>query len=99
MLGCDRGAGIYPASAQVILDEHRPVVLRADINGKALAFSYSYGEEMQFEQVVSGLDMTILSDEHIPFGFMGTMLGICCQDLHRYRKHADFKWFEYRNLR
>ena len=99
VLGCDRDAGIYPAYARVILDEHRPVVLRADINGKELAFSYSYGEEMQFEQVVAGLDMTILTDEHIPIGFMGTMLGICCQDLHRYRKHADFKWFEYRNLR
>ena len=44
-------------------------------------------------------DASILSDEHaLPCGFTGNFVGMACQDLSGQRLHADFDWFEYREL-
>jgi xylan 1,4-beta-xylosidase len=44
-------------------------------------------------------DASILSDEHaVPCAFTGNFVGIACQDLGGRRLHADFDWFEYREL-
>ena len=43
------------------------------------------------------VDASFLSDEACREGwFTGTMIGICCQDLTGFGKHADFDWFEVR---
>ncbi|HET9958127.1 MAG TPA: glycoside hydrolase 43 family protein, partial [Polyangiaceae bacterium] len=44
-------------------------------------------------------DASILSDEHaVPCGFTGNFVGMACQDLSGSRNHADFDWFEYREI-
>lgn len=44
-------------------------------------------------------DASILSDEHaLPCSFTGNFVGIACQDLSGRPRHADFDWFEYREL-
>ncbi|MEG2380918.1 MAG: glycoside hydrolase family 43 protein [Oscillospiraceae bacterium] len=76
------------------LDENVPIILKADIDNEIVNFSFSYDNEF-FAKVGTTQDMKILTDENVFLGFKGTMVGICCQDLHKKDKYADFKWFKY----
>jgi len=94
IIKCDQGKLSYPLEKNVSLEKD-VTLLRAEIEGEYLQFFYS--EDGDFVSVGAPQDLSILSDEHVPLGFTGTFVGICCQDLERYEKCADFKWFEYVN--
>ena len=80
------------------LEEGRDVILRLAINGTSVQFSYGYRDECRDASAADMLipaggavDASFLSDEACREGwFTGTMIGICCQDLTGFGKHADF---------
>ncbi len=78
------------------LQTGRDVVLSLSLRGTQVQFSYGFrGEELR----PAGPDVNagFLSDEACREGwFTGAMVGICCQDLTGFGKHADFDWFEVR---
>ncbi|MCJ7729564.1 MAG: hypothetical protein MUO27_06780 [Sedimentisphaerales bacterium] len=83
---------------EVRLDNRPGCFLRADYNNGALQFSYSL-DKKNWEKTGPLLNATRLSDENCKEGcFTGTFAGICCQDIFGTRKHADFDFFEYREL-
>ena len=78
------------------LQEGRDVVLRLTVEDTTARFSYGYRGE-PLTQAGETVDVSFLSDEACQEGwFTGTMIGICCQDLTGFGKHADFDWFEVR---
>lgn len=93
VLSCDGKRLIYPSKGIKIKDTEA-VELRGSVNGDSLQFSFNAGEG--FCLIGGKLDINILSDEHVHLGFTGAMVGICCQDLFRKEKCADFEWMEYR---
>ena len=86
------------------LEEGRDVILRLSINGTSVQFFYGYRDACRDASPAGALipaggpvDASFLSDEACREGwFTGTMIGICCQDLTGFGKHADFDWFEVR---
>ncbi len=95
VLTCDNGKLYYPMKEPITIKENTPVELRGTIDGGRLLFAYNDGEG--FKSVGFELDINILSDRHIHLGFTGAMCGICCQDLYRKEKCAEFEWFEYKH--
>ena len=80
------------------------VMLKASIDHEALQFLYSL-DGNTYDPVGRVLDMSILSDDYVRDGsekyrpaFTGCFVGMCCQDLTYNRKHADFDWFEYKEI-
>lgn len=80
------------------------ILLRANINHDELQFSFSL-DGNDFKKIGEKLDMSILSDDYVRDeseryrpAFTGCLVGLCCQDLATNKVHADFDWFEYRNL-
>ena len=72
------------------------MVLRLTVEDTTARFSYGYRGE-PLTQAGETVDVSFLSDEACQEGwFTGTMIGICCQDLTGFGKHADFDWFEVR---
>ncbi|WP_299548334.1 glycoside hydrolase family 43 protein [Seonamhaeicola sp.] len=91
-------------SEKVVLLTEKPVVLKAVIIREKLQFSYST-DGIAFKTIGDVLDMSILSDDNVRDGsdryrpaFTGTFVGMCCQDLKTNSKHADFDWFEYKEI-
>lgn len=78
----------------VPLKPGKDVILSLSLQGTKVQFSYGYrGEALQ--KAGSAVNASFLSDEACSEGwFTGTMIGICCQDLTGFGKHADFDWFE-----
>lgn len=81
------------------LQAGKDVVLHLSIDGTNAQFSYGYRPEEEStyekrEDIGPCIDISFLSDEACKEGwFTGTMVGICCQDLTGFGKHADFDWF------
>ena len=74
-----------------------PVFLKVEVNFGQLQFSYSVQDEEHYQSIGESFDCSFLSDEACNQGwFTGAMVGICCQDLTGFGKHADFDFFEYR---
>ncbi len=80
------------------------VYLKGEMNHDRLQFYFSLDGE-GFAEIGKELDASILSDDYVRDGdpryrpaFTGCFVGICCQDLVSNSHHADFKWFEYREL-
>lgn len=90
---CDNRKLSYPAT-HIQIRENAPVELRATVKGSELYFYYNYGSG--FKSVGGAVNINILTDEHIFLGFMGAMVGICCQDLYRKEKCAEFEYFDYK---
>lgn len=82
----------------VPLPEHAGRIwLRAEVDRDKLQFYYSIEGEDRYEPIGPVLDASTLSDEACAEGwFTGAFVGLCCQDLTGFRKHADFDYFEYR---
>jgi len=96
ILKCDKGKLHFPLRENILLT-NEVTLLRAEIEEDKLQFCYSEGDSGKFANVGEAQDLSVLSDEYVPLGFTGTMVGICCQDIEGYTKYADFKWFEYKN--
>ena len=93
ILTCDNRKMSYPLQHPVEISENHPVELRGSVSGAWLQFSYNDGGG--FHNAGKSLNINILTDEHVPLGFTGAMVGICCQDLFRKEKCAEFEWFHY----
>ena len=85
----------YPVGF-VAVPEHSAVFLKAEVEYDKLVFSYSIGNESNYQTIGEKFDCSFLSDEACMQGwFTGAMVGICCQDLAGFGKYADFDFFEY----
>lgn len=98
LMRCERGNVTYPIEKEYPVDGWEKVFLKLVIRYDRISFYYSPDGETWtaagWEQ-----DASILSDEHaVPCGFTGNYVGMACQDLAGTRRHADFDWFEYRDL-
>lgn len=95
---CNNGSYNELVEYEVQLDNQSGCFLRADFVNGTLQFSYSL-DEKGWKKIGPSLDATRLSDEYCKDGcFTGTFVGICCQDISGTRKHADFDFFEYKEL-
>lgn len=98
LMRCERGQISYPVEKEYPLDDCPRVYLKLVIQDDRIRFFHSRTGE-QWTAVCWEQDASILSDEHaLPCGFTGTFVGIACQDASGGRRHADFDWFEYREL-
>ncbi|HET6395616.1 MAG TPA: glycoside hydrolase family 43 protein [Pseudoxanthomonas sp.] len=98
LMRCERGQISYPVEKEYPLDDCERVHLKLEIDRDRIRFFHSRDGET-WTAVAWEQDASILADEHaMPCGFTGNFVGIACQDLAGTRHHADFDWFEYREL-
>ncbi len=98
LMRCERGQVSWPVEKEYPLDDCARVYLKLVIEHDRIRFAYSRDGQL-WSAVGWEQDASILSDEHaLPCGFTGNFVGIACQDLSGRRMHADFDWFEYREL-
>lgn len=81
------------------IEKERDIVLQISLRGTQTQFAYGFrGEALR--NIGPGVNASFLSDEACREGwFTGAMVGICCQDLTGFGKHADFDWFEVKCMR
>ena len=103
IITCDKYNTVGPF-AQVDVTGIARIYLKADFIGYDLQFYYAI-EEGEWQNIGPILDGSILSDDyvkdvHVRYRpcFTGAFVGLCCQDLSGQGLHADFDWFEYREL-
>jgi xylan 1,4-beta-xylosidase len=98
LMRCELGNISYPVEKEYPVDQGAKVYLKLVIQHDRIRFSYSVDGE-KWSAVGWEQDASILSDEHaVPCAFTGNFVGMACQDLSGHRLHADFDWFEYREL-
>lgn len=84
----------YPVQ-YIPLEAGKDVLLRLKLQGTGVQFSYGYRGTEVLQEIGPCIDAGFLSDEACQEGwFTGSMVGICCQDLTGFGKHADFDWFQ-----
>ena len=72
------------------------VHLRIEVKREKANFFYALEDEKEFLPIGDTYDISTLSDECCREGcFTGAFIGICCQEMYRLRKYADFDYFEY----
>lgn len=89
----------FPMEKDISIEGWSRCHLKAEIKYDILRFYYSR-DGREWMPVGGVLDAHILSDEHCKswWGFTGAFVGLCCQDLSGRRRHADFDYFEYREM-
>lgn len=92
VITCDNKKMSYPVKP-VRITENMPIDIRGTIDGGDLTFSVDDGSGFR---EVGTVNINILTDEHIYLGFMGTMAGVCCQDLYKKEKSAEFEFIEFK---
>lgn len=98
LMRCERGQISYPVEKEYPFEDCARVYLKLVIDHDRIRFACSRDGE-RWQAVAWEQDASILSDEHaLPCGFTGNFVGIACQDLSGRRLHADFDWFDYREL-
>ncbi len=98
LMSCTKGNVNFLIEKEYPLDNFNEIYLKLTIKKDRIQFYYSdNGKEWYaagWEQ-----DASVLSDEYaLPCGFTGNFVGMACQDLGGTRKHADFLWFDYKEL-
>jgi xylan 1,4-beta-xylosidase len=95
-------AAHYPLKLPIALPTQERIYLRALVEFEQLHFQYAT-EKGGWLAVPVSLDYSLLSDEVGENGehanFTGSFVGLCCQDLSGERRHADFEYFHYKELR
>ncbi len=96
VVSCDDGKINIDKAEQVLIEGWEKCYLKAEMDNDILKFSYSKDGAL-WNIIEYELDSTILSDENCKsgFGFTGAFVGVCCQDLLKQEKHADFKYLSY----
>ncbi len=101
ILTCQSGTYIYPLDAKIAVNDYTRCHLRAEVAYDTLYFSYSK-DGKSWARIPKKFDASTLSDEYgdggFGFHFTGAFVGLCCQDMSGRRKHADFDFFEYREI-
>lgn len=90
----DQGNFINPLKSKVYFNE-KGIYLKIDVHYEKVKCLYSFDEE-NWIQLGCDFDATMLSDEYCSPGFTGAMVGMSCQDFSGKHRHADFKYFKYR---
>ena len=79
------------------------VYFKADFNGAKLQFYYAV-EPDNWKPLGPEVDGSELSDDYVMDdyyyrpAFTGAFVGMCCQDLSGNRQHADFSYFDYKEI-
>lgn len=95
---CEKGRTSYLIEKEYILDDWENIYLKLNIQDSCIRFFYS-SDGQEWHAAGWEYDASILSDEQaIPCGFTGNFVGMACQDMSGKRLHADFDWFEYKEL-
>lgn len=99
LMRCEKGNVSFLIEKEYPLDTFKEIYLKLLIKEDKISFYYSDTGKDWFaagwEQ-----DASILSDENaLPCGFTGNFVGMACQDLSGMRKHADFDWFVYQEIK
>lgn len=97
LITCDNGAFSFPLETPVPISTGGPYHLRAELDHADLRFYHS-PDGKEWTAVGGVFDGSTMSDEAVKgWGFTGTFVGLCCQDLSGGRIPADFDFFEVRN--
>ncbi len=90
---------------EIDITGQRNIILKGILDHDKLQFYYSIDQEENFFPIGETLDASILSDDYVRDrderyrpAFTGMFVGMCCQDLAYNKKHADFDWFEYKEV-
>jgi len=104
ILTCNRHRVEEPMALPREITGAGKVYLKADFNGAALQFHFGLDED-SWEPIGPVLDGSILSDDYVENievmfrpCFTGAFVGVACQDLSGQGLHADFDFFQYREL-
>lgn len=98
LMRCEKGVVSYLIEKEYPLEQWESVYLKLTIHQDRIRFFYSPDGE-RWTAAGWEYDASILSDEQaIPCGFTGNFVGMACQDIAGTRRHADFDWFDYREL-
>jgi xylan 1,4-beta-xylosidase len=97
IIKCDSGENGEILETETSIPDDGLVYMKVTINREALQFSYSL-DNKEWKAIGPVLDSTILSDDYFTLGFTGAFVGICAQDLTGHGHHADFDFFEYKEL-
>jgi xylan 1,4-beta-xylosidase len=101
ILVCNNKSFDYPIGDGIPIGNAERVYLRVEVKYDQIHFLYSMDGE-GWNSIGPVFDATILSDEHFDdIGeerFTGAFVGLCCQDLTGKDIHADFDYFEYKNI-
>ena len=102
---CDNFAMTDILDDPVDITDLDQVYLKVRFHRENLQFSFAR-KAGEWQAIGSVLDGSILSDDYVQGGgiqyrpaFTGAFVGLCCQDLTGHGLHADFDWFEYRELK
>ena len=104
VITCDKHTYLEPLTEPVNISSNSVVYLRAEIHNQDLQFYYSL-DNKNWQKIAPVLDASILSDDYVRDeknwyrpAFTGAFVGLCCQDLTGSKLHADFDWFEYKEI-
>ena len=101
LMACDYKVGSMPIGAGVQIPAEGAVWLKLNVDREKAWFSYSL-DGAHYDRLGPVLDATILSDDYFQEKghcmFTGAFIGIACQDLAGDGCHADFDFFDYREL-
>ena len=82
---------------KIQIPEDAKIYLRLIIQYDKVQFYYSFND-LDWEKYGSPFDFSKLSDENGRYGFTGSTVGICVQDMEYESKYAYFDYFEYRDF-
>lgn len=98
LLVCDRNIPSEPLEREVSIEGWNRVYLRVRFERASFQFFYSSDGERWLE-IGPEFESYKLSDDYCNgLAFTGTFIAVCAQDLAGTRQHADFDFFEYREL-
>ena len=104
VLTCDKFKITEPMDEMADVTGAERIFLKVDFDGADMQFYYAV-KEGDWERIGPVLDGSILSDDYVRDennryrpAFTGAFVGMVCQDLTGGMKHADFDWFEYKEL-
>jgi xylan 1,4-beta-xylosidase len=90
---CNQGKYDESDASDISVDGWPQCYLKASFDDASLQFAFS-PDGKAWTNIGAQLDAGLLSDEQAtPFGFTGTFIGMCAQDLGGTQKHADFDFF------
>ena len=111
IISCDKFVTTESLEHPIDITGHSQIYLRVDFHREKLQFYFAFEisknkpPEMEWQKIGGVLDGSILSDDYVQDienryrpAFTGAFVGMCVQDLTGRKLHADFDWFEYREV-
>ena len=108
IISCDKYQHFDTTDQPIDVTGIEKVFLKADYNGADLQFYFATeleGDVPKWQAVGPVLDGSILSDDYVRDAevryrpaFTGAFVGMACQDLSGRNLHADFDFFEYKEI-